>query len=114
MKANVKKTWDMLSDRQRNDIIEVLRQNMYDEWDEQLCDTQIIWLTMLCGVLDEAGIDKDTIQTILGIWKMWYRRSSRIKTRKEQEDWLRPHMVRIFGEGQFPAEFIESMRNIGR
>lgn len=114
MKCNAKKTWEMLSDKQRNDIIDVLRQNMYDEWDEQLCDTQIIWLTMLCGVLEEAGIGKDKIYDVLGIWKMWYRRSSRIKTRQEQEAWLRPHMVRIFGEGQFPAEFIESMRNIGR
>ena len=114
MKANVKKAWDMLSDKQRNSIIETLRQNMYDEWDEQLCDTQITWIKMSVCNMFEAGVPIDTIWTYLGMWKNMYRYNARLKTKAEQDTWLKPQLDKIFGPDGFPEEFVESLRNIGR
>lgn len=110
MKANMPKAFKHLTKNEQDRILRA----MEDAMDNMLCDAQIVWLKMACCILSKLGLSKDDILVFVGNWKMMYRKNARIKDKAEQDAFLDPQLCEIFGEGGFPEEFVESMKEIGR
>ena len=110
MKANMPKTFSQLSKNEQDRILK----HMEDAMDNELCEAQFIWIKMACAILHNLGLDESQITQFLGSWKMMYRANSRLKDKAEQDAFLDARMAAIFGEGGFPEEFMQSMKDIGR
>lgn len=106
MKANLPKSFSQLRKSEQNRI--------YDAMDEELCQAQFIWIKMGCCILADNGKTESDIIQWLGGWKRMYRANSRFKTKAEQDAFLDRRMAEIFGEGGFPEEFMQSLKNIGK
>ena len=110
MKANLGKSFSQLRKSEQDRILK----HMEDAMDNELCDAQIIWIKMACCILHDMGKTESEITQFIGGWKRLYRANSRFKTKAEQDAFLDPRMAEIFGEGGFPYEFIESLKEIGK
>ena len=110
MKANLPKCFNQLSNNEQDRINRALT----DALDEELCTAQIVWIKMACVILHNMGLCERTITRFVGLWKTMYRSNARFKNKQEQDAFLNPRLAEIFGEGGFPEEFVESMREIGR
>ena len=109
MKANLPKCFNQLSNNEQDRINRALT----DALDEELCTAQIIWIKMACGVLHRNGISEEQILQFLGGWRLMYRKNARIKNKAEQTEFIDREMEAIFGEGGFPEDYIQSLREIG-
>jgi hypothetical protein len=87
---------------------------MEDAMDEELCQAQFIWIKMGCCILADMGKTESEITQWVGGWKRLYRANSRFATQDEQSAFLDKRMAEIFGEGGFPEEFMQSLKEIGR
>jgi hypothetical protein len=110
MKANLPKCFRQLSNNEQDRINRALT----DALDEELCDAQIIWIKMACGVLHRNGLSMEEVLKFLGGWRLMYRKNARIKDKAEQTDFINREMAAIFGDGGFPEDFVQSLREIGR
>lgn len=110
MKANVPKSFSQLRKAEQDRIMKL----MEDTMDDELCQAQFIWIKMACCILHDMGMPENEIMIFIGNWKRLYRANSRFKTKAEQDAFLDPKMTEIFGEGGFPYEFLESLKEIGK
>lgn len=110
MKANMPKCYNQLSQSEKQRIEDAI----CDRLDEELCQAQFVWIKMACSILHDMGLYEDDIIIFIGSWKRMYRANSRLHTKAEQDAFLDPRMAAIFGEGGFPEEFVQSMKEIGR
>lgn len=110
MKANLPKAFNQLSKNEQERIMKAYE----DAMDEELCDAQIVWIKMACCILHSMELTTDQVYIFLGLWKAMYRKNSRIKDKQEQDAFLNPQLAEIFGEGGFPEDFVQKMREIGR
>jgi hypothetical protein len=110
MNANMPKAFNQLSKNEQERILK----KMEDTMDEELCQAQFVWIKMACAILHTIGLDESEITQFIGAWKMMYRANSRFKDKAEQDAFLDARMAEIFGEGGFPEEFMQSMKDIGR
>jgi hypothetical protein len=110
MKANMPKVFNQLSKNEQTRIL----QKMEDAMDDELCLAQFVWIKMACSILHDLGLTESQITQFIGSWKMMYRANSRFKDKAEQDAFLDKRMAEIFGEGGFPEEFMQSMKDIGR
>lgn len=110
MKANMPKCYDQLAPGEKRRI----EQAIFDRLDEELCQAQFIWLKMACIILHDMGISADDIILFIGGWKRMYRANSRCQHKSDQDAFLEPRLKAIFGEGGFPEEFMQSLKEIGR
>ena len=110
MTAILPKTFNQLSKNEQKRILK----KMEDTMDEELCQSQFIWIKMACAILHNLGLTESQITQFIGGWKMMYRANSRFKDKAEQDAFLDARMADIFGEGGFPEEFMQSMKDIGR
>lgn len=110
MKANMPKCYSQLTPGEKQRIEDAI----YDRLDEELCQAQFVWIKMACAILHDIGLDESQVTQFIGLWKMMYRKNSRFKDKQEQDAFLDKRMAEIFGEGGFPEEFMQSMKDIGR
>ena len=110
MNANLPKSFSQLRKSEQDRILK----QMEDAMDNELCEAQFIWIKMACYILHDIGLDESAITQFIGDWKRLYRANSRFATKAEQDAFLDPKMAEIFGEGGFPEEFMQSLRDIGR
>lgn len=110
MKANLPRAFNQLSKNEQDRIMKALEELI----DDTLCEAQFVWLKMACCILHDMGLYKDDILIFVGNWKQMYRKNSRIKDKAEQDAYLNPKLDEIFGEGGFPEDFVQSMKEIGR
>ena len=110
MKANLTKAFNQLSKNEQERILKKMEEAM----DDEIVEAQFIWLKMGCAILHSIGLTESQILQFLGSWKMMYRSNSRFKDKEEQSAFLDARMAEIFGEGGFPEEYMQSMRDIGR
>jgi hypothetical protein len=110
MKANLPKSFSQLRKSEQDRIMKL----MEDTMDEELCQAQFIWIKMACCILHDKGDTESDITQFIGGWKRMYRANSRFATKAEQDAFLDPRMAEIFGEGGFPEEFMQSLKEIGR
>lgn len=110
MNANLPKSFSQLRKSEQDRILKQMEEAM----DNELCDAQFIWIKMACCILHDMGKTESEITQFIGGWKRLYRGNSRIATREEQTAFLDGRMAEIFGEGGFPEEFMQSLKEIGR
>ena len=110
MNAYMPKAFNQLSKNEQERILK----RMHDTMDEELCQAQFIWIKMACAILHSLELTESQITQFIGSWKMMYRANSRFKDKAEQDAFLDARMAEIFGEGGFPEEFMQSMKDIGR
>lgn len=115
MKANTKNSWNRIPKREQEIICKTIRDDIYDDLDEQLFDTQIAWIKFNCCIMWDVGCTLDQITQMIGLWKTYYRANSRLLTKEEQDAFLNPKLEKVFGPGGFPYEdFVQDMKRIGR
>lgn len=110
MKANMPKCFNQLSPGEKQRIENAI----CDRLDNELCEAQFVWIKMACAILHNMGLTESQITQFIGLWKAMYRANSRFKNKQEQDAFLDARMAEIFGEGGFPEEFMQSMKDIGR
>lgn len=105
------KTWDRLSQYDRDVLTKVMSDTVYDRVDKELRDVQEIWIKMLCIMLhDSHDMDETELLQVIADWKRMYRRNERIKTREEQTAWLDRELARCFPTCGFPQFRIDEMK----
>lgn len=109
MNAILGKSFSQLRKSEQDRILK----QMEDAMDNELCEAQFIWIKMACAILHTLGQTESEILQFLGSWKMMYRANSRFKDKAEQDAFLDARMADIFGEGGFPQEFMDGLREIG-
>ena len=110
MDAILGKSFSQLRKSEQDRILK----HMEDAMDEELCQAQFIWIKMGCCILADMGKTESEITQWVGGWKRLYRANSRFATQDEQSAFLDKRMAEIFGEGGFPEEFMQSLKEIGR
>lgn len=110
MKVQMPKCYEQLKPSEK----ERIETAIFDRLDEELCTAQIVWIKMACGVLHRIGLTAEQITQFIGGWKLMYRRNARIADKAEQDAFLAKEMAQIFGDGGFPEDFVQGLREIGR
>ena len=113
MNAKLPKAFDDLSPSEKKRINEYYTERLNEELDKSEAELQKVWLKLACIVLhDSFGFGKDRAMVFLGNWKKMYQRNAKLKSKKEQEEFLRVEMDKIFGVDGYPSEWIDKLENI--
>ena len=104
------KTWDRLSQYDRDVLTKVMSDTVYDRVDKELRDVQEIWIKLCCIILREMGNTEEELMQFIAAWKRMYRRNERIQTKEEQTLWLELEMSRCFPTCGFPQFRIDEMK----
>ena len=118
MKCNVPKppkmpkTWDQLCQYDRDVLTRVMSETVYDRVDQELKDTQEVWIKMACIILYKMGMTEEQLLQFIADWKHMYRRNQRIKTKEEQTAWLDSELARCFPSCGFPQFRIDEMKEM--
>lgn len=112
MRANYMPTpWNKLPKREREAI-----EAAYDkQLDHDEAEIQKVWLQM--GVIVNHvlfGHDEAESLAFLKEWKKMYRIISQFKSNEERDEWLNRETAKIFGEGGYPHEWVDSLENGGK
>ena len=59
------------------------------------------------------GFGKDRCLLYLANWREVYRLNAKKGSDAEQQAWLRAEMDKIFGEGNYPYEYIDKLEGVG-
>ena len=110
MKANVQRTIDQLKPSEKRKIDEML----FDRLDEELCQAQFLWIKMGACSMADIGRPVDEILMWIAGFKRLYRKNSRFKSQEELSAFLDKRLAEVFGEGGFPEDYMQSMKEIGR
>ena len=97
---------DKLVDYQRECLEELVRVNL----DHEEAELQKTWLKMMCiANHDVLGVGKIRAIRVLHRWKRLYHIVSKFKTVEDRDEYLNAKMVKIFGEGGYPEEWVDSL-----
>ena len=109
MKVRLPKSWDRLPPSEKETIAAVKEQ----EINQYFAKLQKNWLRLSCIVLhNNFGFGKDRCMLYLANWKEVYRLNSKIGSDAEQQAWLEAEMDKIFGEGNYPYEYIDKLEDM--
>lgn len=75
--------------------------------DKEEVEMQKTWILYGAVALAQAGADKEEILMWIGAWKRIYRANGRMKTKEEQEAFVKEHLS-ILG-WDYPFEFIDTL-----
>lgn len=75
--------------------------------DEEEVEMQKTWILYGAVALAQNGASKDDILVWIASWKRIYRANGRMKTKEEQEAFIKEHLS-ILGE-DYPFEFVDSL-----
>jgi hypothetical protein len=106
------KTWDRLSQYDRDVLTKVMSDVTYERVDQELKEIQEVWIKMGCIILDEMGLTEEQLLQFIAAWKRMYRRNQRIETKEEQTAWLDRELARCFQETGFPQFRIDEMKEM--
>ena len=111
LKARLPKEWDDLKpsvQKRINDIYtEVANTIINEQVDKEEAEMQKTWILYGAVALAESGATKDEILVWIGSWKRIYRANGRMKTKEEQEAFVKEHLSILFGD--YPFEFVDSL-----
>ena len=109
MKARLPKSWEMLPQREKKIITDLMQQTVNDTIDREEDLIQKIWLQWACIVLNETfGFGKDEGMLFLGNWKRMYRKNRAFKDDIEQQKFLDEKIEKIFN-GDYPTDFVNAL-----
>lgn len=111
LKARLPKEWDDLKpsvQKRINDIYtEAANTIINQQVDKEEAEMQKTWILYGAVALAESGATKDEILVWIGSWKRIYRANGRMKTKEEQEAFVKEHLSILFGD--YPFEFVDSL-----
>ena len=113
LKARLPKEWDDLKpsvQKQINTIFAEAANNIANQQiDKEEVQMQKTWILYGAVALAENGATKEEIMMWIGSWKRIYRANGRMQTKEEQEEFVFKHLSTIFGDGDYPFEFVDSL-----
>ncbi|MBO5969385.1 MAG: hypothetical protein J6S14_12895 [Clostridia bacterium] len=109
-RLNLPKEWEDLKPSVRQKINEAVNTVANQRIDQEEVEMQKTWILYGAVALAEAGATKDEILCWIGSWKRIYRANGRMKTKEEQEAFIRAHLA-ILGD-DYPFDFIDSLERV--
>ncbi len=110
-KKKLPKDWEDLKPSVQKKINEIYtdaaNQLINQQVDKEEAELQKTWILYGAVALAEAGKTKSEILMWIGSWKRIYRANGRMKTKEEQEAFVKEHLS-ILG-GDYPFEFVDSL-----
>jgi hypothetical protein len=111
LKARLPKEWDDLKPSVQKKINEIYteaaNQLINQQVDKEEAELQKTWILYGAVALAENGASRDDILVWIGSWKRIYHANGRMKTKEEQEAFVKEHLS-ILG-GDYPFEFVDSL-----
>lgn len=106
MKVRLPKSWDRLPQSEKETIAAVKEQ----EINSHFAKLQKNWLMLSCMVFhNNFGFGKDRCLLYLANWREMYRLNAKQGGGEAQQAWLKAEMDKIFGEGNYPYEYIDKL-----
>lgn len=111
MNVRLPKEWEELKPSAQKRInaiyLEAANTIANQQIDKEEVELQKTWILYGAIALAENGASKDDILVWIASWKRIYRANGRMKTKEEQEAFVKEHLS-ILG-GDYPFEFIDSL-----
>ena len=112
-KLKLQKDWDDLKpsvQKKINDVFADAANELANrQIDKEEVQMQKTWILYGAVALAQGGATKDEIIAWIGSWKRIYRANGRMKTKEEQEAFVKRHLEAIFGEDGYPFDFVDSL-----
>ena len=109
MNLRMPKSWDRLPQSEKETIAKVKEQ----EINEYFAKLQKNWLMLSCIVMaDFMGKNADECLLYLANFKEVYRLNSKFEKEADQMAWLNGKMDEIFGEGNYPYQYIDKLEDM--
>ena len=113
MKVKLLKTYNELLPSERAKIDKAYKADVEHGINVHHAQLQKNWLMLMCIVNhDFMGMTAEECLLALANFKEVYRLNSKIKTEAEQMAWLNGKMDEIFGEGNYPYEYIDKLEEL--
>jgi hypothetical protein len=110
MKANVPKSFLNLPKKEKAAITKLVNDEISERLDKEEAELQKIWIQLACIILNESfGFGKSRLMVFIGNWKRAYKRNNKLGSKKKQDEFLKEKMDKIFGEDQYPYDWIDSL-----
>lgn len=113
LKVRLPKVWDDLKPSEQERIkgyyAEASNVLINQQVDKEEAQMQKTWILYGAVALAQNGATKDDILVWIASWKRIYRANGRMKTQEDQEEFVKKHLSSIFGEGDYPFEFVDSL-----
>jgi hypothetical protein len=121
MKANYEQSkvkpprcWQKLRADEQNAIVEYVRECLEElvrvNLDHEEAQLQKTWLKMMCiANHDVLKAGKIRAIRVLARWKRLYHIVGKFKTNEERDAYLDGELVKIFGKGGYPSEWVDSL-----
>jgi hypothetical protein len=115
-KKRMPKSWDRLPEYEKKVINDICIEAINKQIDHEEAQLQKIWLQLACIVLHRTKDPWGRLRcmTFLKGWKKIYRDFSQYTTDEDREAFLKSETDKIFGEGGYPHEWVDSLENGGR
>lgn len=111
MDYKTKKDWDELKPSAQERIKQYYNEAttviINQKFDEEEVEMQKTWILYGAVALEQNGASKDDILMWIASWKRIYRANGRMKTREEQEAFIKEHLS-ILGD-EYPFDFVDSL-----
>lgn len=109
MKVRLPKSWDRLPESEKEIIARVKEQ----EINANFAKLQKNWLMLSCIVMSEyMGMSADECLLYLANFKEVYRLNAKIEREEKQQEWLKGKIDKIFGEGNYPYQYIDKLEEM--
>ena len=113
-KVKPPRVWQRLRQDERNAIVEYQRECLDElvrvNLDHEEAELQKAWLKMMCiANHDVLKVGKIRAIRVLHRWKRLYHIVGKLKTAEDRDAYLNAEMDKIFGEGGYPDEWVDSL-----
>lgn len=107
------KEFNRMTKTAQNQLNECYRRDVEHGINVHHAKLQKHWLMMYCIVNhDYMGMTAEECLLSLANWREVYRQNSAIQSEEEQLRWLQGKMDEIFGEGNYPYEYIDKLEEM--
>lgn len=112
MKANLPKSFLSLPTKEKEIINRVMTDEVNRLVNAEEAQMQKIWIQMACIILhNNFNFSKDDLMMFVGGWKSVYRKNVRVGGKKEQDEWIKAEITKIF-DGEYPYEWVDSLEEL--
>lgn len=106
------KLYMQLAPSEQEKIKALYTKDVVNENNKYLAQVQKNMLMLQCIAMDRAGFTVEQCLLVLANMREVYRLNSKILTEDEQKAWLDAEMDRIFGEGNYPYQYIDKLEEM--
>lgn len=95
MRCNMPRAWNNLPQRDKDIIDKVKCEEARRIANEELAETQEIWIKLSCIILGQMGATEEELMQYLIGWDRIYKFNQRIETKAEQTAWINESLKSI-------------------